>query len=311
MKKILAILLASLFILSLVSCGEPNVPQGGSAIVDGFYLLPNNNTEYYAGAYLSLDADSHMFQSGPGLAMDIAYSGDFEIEGDRLTVHESLGGDSTLEFRVISETELELTSIDVGQDGNFIAYWLNIGDVYHFVDLPLYGDPPEKLFNTVDPADDAMAKAIMGGAVAFKDMRLYSGQETWNEFAESVESGEPAEVLCAKYYTLDKDRMSEELYEEEKDEYPRLYYYLVEFDGEKFKVTVRKSDEQEAESTETFACMNHYEGEAPQTAAFSRYEYYVLVDDPDITWEDIEEGMVSSQAGAWIEHCAVYQSIWD
>jgi hypothetical protein len=51
----------------------------------------------------------------------------------------------------------------------------------------------------------------------------------------------------------------------------------------------------------------HY-SEIPQNsdAGFNSCDKYVLVNDNSVTWEDIYKGMISSQAGATIDHTAVY-----
>lgn len=314
MKKSLSLILAAILILALASCA----PAAQSDVVprEGFYLTGNKDTDHYLGTYLSLSVGTHSWQSSPGLVMSIAVGGDWELQGDRLIAREGYGGDATVEFRIISETELELTSIDAGDDENFIAYWLHEGDVYHFVALPSadgVSDDTEmsELFNSVDTADDAMAKAMMGDAVSFFGMKLYNGRDLWDSFVDSVDSGEPARILCATYYTLDPERVSKELYEQEKDDYPVLFYSLVEYDGDGFTVTVRESDREQPERVESYKCLNHYTGEAPPSASFRTYDYYVLTDDPDVTWDEIEWGMLSSQSGDWIRHCTVYQDTFD
>ena len=305
MKKVLSVLLVTILMVVLSSCG--NTADSTAAVRDGFYLTDSGESS--VAHYLSLSTADNRFQSGPGMMMDIAFGDKYEVVGDRLICHEGFGGDAVIEFRVISDTQLELTAFDPGADGESIAYWLNVGDVYHFVDLPNYDDPPEKLFNTVDTAADALAKAHMGSAAVFENMMCTSGQELWDEFVESTDKGEPASILCAYYYTLDEENISPELYEEEKDNYPQLFYYLVEYDGESYTVTVRMSSEKEPESKREYKYMNHYTGDAPATASFKTYDYYVLVDDPEVTWEDIEKGMYSSQSGDWIDHCTIYENI--
>ena len=87
-------------------------------------------------------------------------------------------------------------------------------------------------------------------------------------------------VLCAHYYVLDKERMSAELYAEEKDKYPKLFFYLVEYDGTEYSVSAESTVEA-LDYEETFKYLLHFTGDAPSsTALFSSYDNYVLVDDP-------------------------------
>lgn len=169
----------------------------------------------------------------------------------------------------------------------------------------------ESLFQTICSADEALELARKTDAVVFEGMRCTSGQEVWDAFYQTVSDGSPDSVLCAYYYVLDKEHMSEKLYEEEKDKYPQLFFYLVEYDGKQYSVKTRESTVKALDYQETFRYLLHFTGEAPASAAFSTYDNYVLVDDPSATWEGIMEGMFSSQSGAGYKHCTVYQNICD
>ena len=164
----------------------------------------------------------------------------------------------------------------------------------------------EELFQTVLPADEALALAKDSEAVVFDERGRASGKDVWDAFCAKVENRSPATVICAHYYVLDKDHMTEEAYEKEKDEYPRLFFYLVEYDGKQFSVKTRDSASETLDSSETFKYMLHFTGKAPSRALYSEYDNYVLVDDPSATWESIEEGLYSSQSDAYVKHCTVY-----
>ena len=163
------------------------------------------------------------------------------------------------------------------------------------------------LFDTVCSADEALALSRSSDTVVFEFKGCTSGKEIWDKFYEKAMGGEPASVLCADYYVLDKEGMSEELYEEEKDLYPMLFFYLLEYDGEKYTVSVRKSDEEELERQESFPYLQHFTGEAPPTALYTTYDNYVLVDDLTATWEGITAAWASSQYGVGYRCCPVYQ----
>ena len=168
------------------------------------------------------------------------------------------------------------------------------------------GENLDELFQTVLPADEALALAKDSEAVVFDKRGLASGKDVWDAFCAKVENRSPATVICAHYYVLDKDHMTEEAYEKEKDEYPRLFFYLVEYDGEQFSVKTRDSASETLDSSETFKYLLHFTGKAPSRALYSEYDNYVLVDDPSATWEGIEEGLYSSQSDAYVKHCTVY-----
>ena len=92
-------------------------------------------------------------------------------------------------------------------------------------------DADTSLFDEILPADKALSEAMNGDAVVFDGAVCISGRDIWDEFCAEVEKGEPAEVLCATYYSIDPERMSPELYEQEKDSYPQLFFTLLKFDG--------------------------------------------------------------------------------
>ena len=167
----------------------------------------------------------------------------------------------------------------------------------------------ESIFQTVCSAGDALELARKSDLPVFETEGCTSGKDTWDAFFRTASGGVPASVLCAHYYVLDKAHMSAELYEAEKDQYPKLFFYLVEFDGTKYSVKTRESTEAALDSQEDFKYLLHFTGDAPSTALYSSYDCYVLVDDPSATWDGILAGEFSSQAGAGYKHCTVYSDL--
>ena len=167
------------------------------------------------------------------------------------------------------------------------------------------------LFGEVMSADDAFAAAKKGGAVVFEGAVCVAGKDIWNEFYAKVQNGEPASVLCATYYTLYPEKMTEEAYEAEKDRYPQLYFTLLEYDGRVFSYATRLSSDESADDTGEYPYLMHYTGELNPQAAHDYYDYYVLVNDPNATWEKIEHGMFSSMFGRYIPHKMVYTDMFD
>ena len=164
----------------------------------------------------------------------------------------------------------------------------------------------EALFQTVCSADEALELAKNAGAVVFERQGCTSGKDVWDTFYHDASDGSAASVLCAHYYVLEKEHMSEELYEQEKDKYPKLFFYLVAYDGKEYSIKVRESTLETLDYKDTFQYLLHFTGEAPPTALYTDYDNYVLVDDPEATWDGIVAGMVSSQAGAGYKHFTVY-----
>ena len=177
-------------------------------------------------------------------------------------------------------------------------------------DPVLYDDgpaDPESIFQTVCSADDALALARRSNVPVFEQRGCTSGKEVWDGFYQAVSRGESAQVLCASYYTLDPAHVSPELYEQEKDQYPRLFFSLLSYDGETYTVKVRQSDRKELDHEDQFPYLLHLTGKMPGGTAFATYDNYVLVDDPTATMEGIWAGILSSQAFAGYRHYIAYQ----
>ena len=163
------------------------------------------------------------------------------------------------------------------------------------------------LFDVVCSADEALERAKAGGAVVMEKLKVTSGKEVWDAFYSAVSAGKSASVLCASYYTLDPAHVSPELYEQEKDQYPRLFFSLLSYDGETYTVKVRQSDRKELDHEDQFPYLLHLTGKMPGGTAFATYDNYVLVDDPTATMEGIWAGILSSQAFAGYRHYIAYQ----
>lgn len=165
------------------------------------------------------------------------------------------------------------------------------------------------IFETVCSAEEALELSRKTDTVVFENQGCTSGSEIWDSFYQTVMSGSPAKVLCAHYYILDKDHISPELYEQEKDMYPTLFFSLIEYDGKEYSVKTRECSAQSLDYQNTFQHLLHFTGEAPSdTALYSSYDNYVLVDDPAATMEGIWEGLISSQYNAGYKHYIAYEN---
>lgn len=152
--------------------------------------------------------------------------------------------------------------------------------------------------------DYSLEDAKRDGCVVFEDLHLTSGEEHWLNFIAMTEKGEAATIRLAYYYTLDENEsIAPELYEEIKDQYPALYFTDLTYDGTMYRTYyVEDGIEYKTE----FPYLNHYTGEAPKGAAFSRYDCYILVEDKDVTYEALEKSMLSSNSKDFIPHKRVY-----
>ncbi len=171
--------------------------------------------------------------------------------------------------------------------------------------------PDVSLFDVVCSADEALERAKAGNVVVMEKLRITSGREVWDDFYHKTRRGKSAQVLCAMYYTLDPARIDPALYAQEKDKYPKLFFYLVTFDGKTYNVKARLSREDRLDYQSSFPYLLYLTDGTPPQADYSCFEHYVLVDDPTATWAGIEAGLVSSQFGVGYRHCTVCENIVD
>ena len=150
---------------------------------------------------------------------------------------------------------------------------------------------------------DALQKAKDDGCAVMEDGYASFGQEIWKTFVETAEKGQKASVQVAHYYTLDEEGSSREYYQSVKEDYPILYRFHLEFDGETY--TLRWIEE-ETEYVRTYRYLMHYRGDGSDAEEREFEERYVLTNDNTVTWEDIVNGMLSSQSGDAIDHYSVY-----
>ena len=158
------------------------------------------------------------------------------------------------------------------------------------------------------PDDYSYDDAVADGLVVFENSSITSGDDVWETFLETVNNGEKTTVRLAYYFTLDdRSEYALDYYEEIKDDFPILFVKDLTFDGSSY--TIEGYEDGELIS-KTYAYLVKYEGEpTSETAVFNSYLYYVLVNDDTLTWEEIEQGLLSSQYGAAIDHYRVYSEL--
>lgn len=165
--------------------------------------------------------------------------------------------------------------------------------------------------------NDKLQKAIANGLVILENGNVTHGKDVWSAFYEKVSRGEAADVMIAWYYVPDPDSMSPELYEEEKDDYSSIFYSQLSYDGSMY--TLRSARDTTngyyiyevadmSNPITTWKYLKKYTGEPkmPNEAKYKTYEKYVLVDDDNVTWDEIEWGMYSDNPEDYISHEEVY-----
>ena len=156
------------------------------------------------------------------------------------------------------------------------------------------------------PEDYSLEQAKADGCVVLEDGQITSGKERFLRFAEDCADRRNASVRIAMHYTLgDPSRYDPDYYEELKDSYPRLYLHDLTYDGTAY--TWRWYEDGELVERRYSNLLRMEDPPDGPGAAWDHAIRYVLVNDPNVTWEDIWRGMISSQSGAYIDHAVVYQ----
>ena len=142
------------------------------------------------------------------------------------------------------------------------------------------------------------------GLIVYENGNITSGQVVWDEFLEKIEQGNSAEVRLAFYYTLDGQNISPEHYEEIKNDYPLLFIQDLFFNGEIYTLHYIEDGN---EFKFNYKYLKRFNETSPrETATYIESVRYVLVNDNNVTWEQIFFGMISSRIGDGIDHKTVY-----
>ena len=147
------------------------------------------------------------------------------------------------------------------------------------------------------PQDYSLADAKNDGLVVYEDFDITAGQAVWDEFVAETESGKPCKIRLMFYHTAAGQGITpeHEQYEEIKDDYPGFYIQDLSFNGNIY--TLYWVEEEQAYTRE-YAYLKRLE--EPSTIR------YILINDNNVTWEQIRKGMISSRFGDWVDYCTVY-----
>lgn len=167
------------------------------------------------------------------------------------------------------------------------------------------------------PASKEEEEALLAGDfVIMENGSVVAGKDKWSDFYEKTLSGSSAAVRLAYVYTSDKSDGSSGVYETAEDEYPNIFVSELVYDGSGFVIGPLHYDGSGFVSSYVSGYDNpvtgwkylmHYTGTPrSQTALFTEYDRYVLVNDDSVSWEDLEMGMVSSRFGDIIPFTEVF-----
>jgi hypothetical protein len=156
-------------------------------------------------------------------------------------------------------------------------------------------------------AEQILKQVKRDGFVVMEDGDVSVGQEIWRDFYDTARQGKSASVKLATYHTLENQNVSEEYYEEHKDEYPVIYLAELSYDGRSYTYRSRNGLDGQNGFVRTYPYLVRYEDiPKSETATYTVCERYVLVHDADVTYDRLQYGLYSSQMGDYIDHFDVY-----
>lgn len=156
-------------------------------------------------------------------------------------------------------------------------------------------------------APGTLQQAKKDGCVVMENGDVTFGQQKWQSFVKAAEEGKNASVKLAYYYTLEPESCSKQYYEAYKEDYPVLYSYELTYDGKSYILHGKEGD---TEYIKSYQYLIHDTGDKLSPYAdYDSYVQYVLTNDDTVTYQDIWQSMISSQAGDAIDHFTVYTDL--
>ena len=144
--------------------------------------------------------------------------------------------------------------------------------------------------------------------VVIEDGRVTCGEDIWRDFVDLSAKETPCRIRVVHYYTIgDPSRYDPLYYESIKGDYPKMYILELAYNGETFCVSHYEEDKLYQSE---YKYLMRYEGKTEtRDATYTSYLKYVLVNDEEVTWDDIMHGMLSSKHGNSIPHRQIYTDL--
>ena len=153
---------------------------------------------------------------------------------------------------------------------------------------------PDSILTGPIPLEDLPEKygseqAAIDGCLVSRDGAAMDNIEAFRAFVDACNRGEAGFFRIVDWYY---------------GENPHYIAWDLNFDGHKYTISWLEDGRRHSAD---FAYLRHFTGEKEQeNIAYDAYEHYVLVDDLNVTWQQIWNGMISSQYGASIDHMTVF-----
>lgn len=134
------------------------------------------------------------------------------------------------------------------------------------------------------PTSYTLEDAKLDGCVVFEDLTLISGEANWNEFLDLSQSGKEAMIRIVSYYS-----------EEEV-----IYISDLSFDGSFYCVS-----EKDVEAKQ-YKFLNHYAIQVDNNSGYKTLDYYILVDEQDVSFDSLEKSIASSKSDDYIDQYRIF-----
>ncbi len=146
------------------------------------------------------------------------------------------------------------------------------------------------------------------GYVVMEDGDVTFEENIWQNFVKLSAKKTPCKIRVVHYYTLgDPSHYDPAYYESIKNDYPAMYILELVYDGKTFCVSHYEDDKLYQSE---YKYLMRYEGKAETNSAiYTSYVRYVLVNDDKVTWDDIMHGLLSSRSGDYIPHRSIYTDL--
>lgn len=151
-----------------------------------------------------------------------------------------------------------------------------------------YGLPNYTSFSKL-PANYTLKNAKTDGCVVFENLFLTSGEDKWSKFLKISQSGQAANVRIAKYYSKGEKSSSLDLID-------------LSYDGSIYSINEKDG------AYKQYKYLNHYTKKVGRDADFSILDCYILVNKKDVSYDELEKSLTSSNFNDLIDHYRIYQN---
>lgn len=167
-------------------------------------------------------------------------------------------------------------------------------------------DPPEN--SSADTGLSSSAVIGENGHIVLKDGMCTRGSDQWESFLHKVSDGQQADVYLDHYYTADGISSGKTPAQTAgPDGSDSLFLFHLVYDGKTFSLT--EEDQDRTAYTREYRYLRRFEvpytaNQPPQNT--SSLLQYVLINDPDMTWDEIIQSITSSQYQDHIDFMVIY-----